>query len=61
MTFRNFTVETERPFVVKGNEATPVREMRFENICGSVKGGKAFDVEHAPDIVFGSMDVTARS
>ena len=23
--------------------------------------GPAFDVEHAPDIVFGSMDVTARS
>jgi len=61
MTFRNFTVETERPFVVKGNEATPVRGMRFESIRGAVKSGKAFDVEHAPDIVFGSMDVTARS
>lgn len=37
-----------------------------ENVAITGKGaiqidGKAFDVEHAPDIVFGSMDVTARS
>ena len=26
--------------------------MRFENIKGSVKGDKAFDLAHAPEIVF---------
>ena len=52
MTFRNFTVDTDRPFMVKGNAASPVRGMRFENIKGKVKGGKAFDIAYSPDIVF---------
>ena len=57
MTFSNFTVDTVRPFIVKGNAASPVNGMRFENIRGNVKGGKAFDIAHAPDIVLEKIDV----
>ena len=57
MTFRNFTVDSDMPFCVKGNAASPVKGMRFENIKGKIKGGKAFDVAHAPDIVFEEVDV----
>jgi polygalacturonase len=60
MTFRNFTVETERPFVVKGNSASPVTGMRFENIRGTVRGDKAFDMEHAPDAAFEGIDILCK-
>ena len=40
MTFRNFIVDTIRPFMVSGNAASPVNGMRFENVKGGVKGGR---------------------
>ncbi len=55
MTFRNFTVKSKRPFMVRGNAASPVVDMRFENIKGAVPG-RPFDVSHA-DIAFGAVDV----
>ena len=57
MTLRNFTVDTDRPFMVKGNAASFVRGMRFENIRGKVGGGKAFDIAYAPDIVLEKVAV----
>ena len=57
MTFRNFTVDTARPFIVKGNASSPVKGMRFENIKGKIKRGKAFDIAHAPDIVLEKVDI----
>ena len=56
MTFRNFTVKSKRPFMVRGNAASPVRDMHFENIKGSV-AGKPFDIVHA-SIDFGQIDVS---
>lgn len=56
MTFRNFTVKSKRPFMVRGNAASPVRDMRFENVKGSVVG-KPFDITHA-SIDFGQIDVS---
>ena len=56
MTFRNFTVKSKRPFMVRGNAASPVRDMHFENIKGSVVG-KPFDIVHA-SIDFGQIDVS---
>jgi polygalacturonase len=56
MTFRNFTVKSKRPFMVRGNAASPVRDMHFENIRGTV-AGKPFDVAHAT-IEFGQIDVS---
>ena len=55
MTFRNFTVKSKRPFMVRGNAASPVRDMHFENVKGSVVG-KPFDITHA-SIDFGQIDV----
>ncbi len=57
MTFRNFVVKSEKNFMIHGNEASPVREMRFENIKGTIRG-KAFSVVNAPGIVFEKIDVT---
>ena len=57
MTFRNFTVKSKRPFMVRGNAGTHIRDMRFENINGAVPG-RPFDVAHA-DIAFGAVDVSA--
>ena len=57
MTFRNFNVKSSRPFMVRGNAASPVVDMRFENIKGAVPG-RPFDVSHA-DIAFGAVDVSA--
>ena len=57
MTFRNFNVKSKRPFMVRGNAASPVVDMRFENIKGAVPG-RPFDVSHA-DIAFGAVDVAA--
>ena len=57
MTFRNFNVKSKRPFMVRGNAASPVVDMHFENIKGAVPG-RPFDVSHA-DIVFGAVDVSA--
>ena len=56
MTFRNFTVKSKRPFMVRGNAGTHIRDMRFENIKGTV-AGKPFDVAHAA-IEFGAVDVS---
>ena len=56
MTFRNFTVKSKRPFMVRGNAASPVRDMHFENIKGTVVG-KPFDITHA-SIDFGQIDVS---
>ena len=56
MTFRNFNVKSKRPFMVRGNAASPVRDMRFENVKGSVVG-KPFDITHA-SIDFGQIDVS---
>ena len=55
MTFRNFTVKSKRPFMVRGNAGTHIRDMRFENIKGTV-AGKPFDVTHAT-IDFGQISV----
>ena len=55
MTFRNFNVKSKRPFMVRGNAGTHIRDMRFENIKGTV-AGKPFDVAHAT-IDFGQIDV----
>lgn len=55
MTFRNFTVKSKRPFMVRGNAGTHIRDMRFENIKGTV-AGKQFDVTHAT-IDFGQISV----
>lgn len=55
MTFRNFTVKSKRPFMVRGNAGTHIRDMRFENIKGTV-AGKPFDVTHAT-IDFGQIDI----
>ena len=55
MTFRNFTVKSKRPFMVRGNAGTHIRDMRFENIKGTV-AGKPFDVAHAT-VDFGQIDV----
>ena len=60
MTFRNFTVDTARPFMVRGNAVSPVKGMRFENIKGKIKGGKAFDIAHAPDIVLEKVDIVEK-
>ena len=57
MTFRNFTVKSKRPFMVRGNVASPVVDMRFEDIKGAVPG-RPFDVSHA-DIAFGAVNVSA--
>ena len=57
MTFRNFTVKSKRPFMVRGNAGTHIRDMRFENIKGTVVG-KPFDVSHVT-IDFGQIDVAA--
>jgi len=57
MTFRNFNVKSSRPFMVRGNAASPVVDMRFENIKGAVPG-RPFDASHA-DIAFGAADVAA--
>jgi polygalacturonase len=55
MTFRNFNVKSKRPFMVRGNEASPVKDMHFENIKGTI-AGKPFDVAHAT-IEFGQIDI----
>ena len=55
MTFRNFTVKSKRPFMVRGNAGTHITDMRFENIKGTV-AGKPFDVAHAT-IDFGQIDI----
>ena len=60
MTFRNFSVDTDKPFMVKGNAVTPVRGMRFENITGKVKGDKAFDIAHAPDIILEKINIDVK-
>ena len=57
MTFRNFTVKSKRPFMVRGNAGTHIRDMRFENVKGTV-AGTPFDVAHAT-IDFGQIDVAA--
>ena len=56
MMFRNFTVKSKRPFMVRGNAGTHISDMRFENIKGTV-AGKPFDVAHAT-IEFGQIDVS---
>ena len=55
MTFRNFTVKSKRPFMVRGNVGTHITDMHFENVTGTVVG-KPFDVAHAT-IVFGQINV----
>ena len=57
MTFRNFTVDTDKPFMVRGNAMSPVRGMRFENITGKIKADKAFDIAHAPGIIFDKTNI----
>jgi hypothetical protein len=42
--------------MVRGNAASPVRDMHFENIKGTI-AGKPFDVTHAT-IEFGQIDVS---
>ena len=56
MTIRNFTVKSQRPFIVRGNETSPVTGMRFENIKGTVKG-RPFDVAFAPGLVLDKINV----
>ena len=46
--------------MVKGNTLSPVKGMRFENIKGKVKGGKAFDIAHAPDIVLEKVEIAEK-
>jgi polygalacturonase len=55
MTFRNFTVKSKRPFMVRGNTGTHISDMHFENVKGTV-AGKPFDVSHAT-IDFGQINV----
>ena len=58
MTFRNIEVNARKPFVVRGNEPTPLRGIRFENVRGTVASDKTFDVAFAPDVVFDRVDVS---
>jgi len=61
MTFRNFEVCAKMPFVVRGNPASPIVGMRFENVSGTVDGERPFDVQHAPGIVFENVTVKGRT
>ncbi len=58
MTFRNIEVKAKKPFVVMGNELTPLKGVRFENVRGSVSSGKPFDTAFASDAVFDRVDVS---
>lgn len=58
MTFRNIEVKAKKPFVVMGNELTPLKGVRFENVQGSVSSGNPFDIAFAPDAVFDRVDVS---
>ena len=56
MTFRNFTVKSDRPFLVRGNAQSPVCDMAFENIRGVVRG-RPFDMAYATDVSFGRIEI----
>ena len=55
MTFRNIDLKAAKPFIVKGCAETPVRDVRFENVRGSVEADPALEVENAPGTVFGRI------
>lgn len=57
MTFRNFKIKSGKPFLVRGNEESPVRGMTFENITGVVSG-RPFHIAHASDMAFGGIEVS---
>ena len=58
MTFRDFMVNSRKPFVVKGNVLTPIRGMKFERIRGSIAGDVPLVVTNAPDVVFEDVNLS---
>ena len=56
MTFRNFTVKSSSPFLVRGNAQSPVCDMTFENIKGVIRG-RPFDMAYATDVSFGQIEI----
>ena len=61
MTFRNIEVKAKKPFVVRGNELTPLKGVRFENVRGSVSSGKPFDTAFAPDLSLERVEVSGEA
>jgi hypothetical protein len=56
MSFRNFVVKSDRPFVIRGNERSPVVDMKFENIKGVIRG-RPFDIAYAIGLSFGEIEI----
>lgn len=56
MSFRNFVVKSDRPFVIRGNERSPVVDMKFENIKGVIRG-RPFDMAYAIGLSFGEIEI----
>ena len=56
MTFRNFTVKSDFPFLVRGNAQSSVCGMTFENIKGVIRG-RPFDMAYATDVSFGQIEI----
>ena len=61
MTFRDMEIHAKEPFVVKGNDETPLCGIRFENVRGTVSAEKAFEVENAPGISFTDVNIVRNS
>ena len=60
MTFRNFVVKSDKPFVIRGNEQLSVVGMKFENIKGMIHG-RPFDMAYATDVSFGEIEIGDRN
>ena len=58
MTFRNFTVKAKLPFMVRGNAETTVRDIRFENVRGTVEAAEPFDVKAVEGLKLDRFEVS---
>ena len=59
MTFRNWQVESELPFLVRGTAETRVENVRFENVRGTVKAAQPFDIAGVKNLAFEAVEVTS--
>ena len=59
MTFRNWQVESDCPFFIHGTAETIVENVRFENVRGTVKAERPFDVTGVKNLSFEHVEVTS--
>lgn len=61
LTFRNFRVRARRPFQLEGNAVTPLADLRFSGISGTIGGDVPFIARHVSRLNLNEIELSGNT